>query len=431
MTLPNPPNVPDATGPPGAADALDAPPAQQPGPGKSPETAWSVKDVALKIKGYIDRLGAIWVEGQVVELNRRPGSKVAYATLRDPDENYSVPLSIFTSVLDLLDGPLASGTRVAVNVKANYWPVRGTLSLQAREIRRLGLGDLLAKIEQLKKRLAAEGLFAASRKRPLPIIPKLIGVIAGRGSDALKDVIVNARLRWPMAQFEVREVAVQGERSPAEVTAALRELDAMESVETIVIARGGGALEDLLGFSDEGLIRAVAAANTPVVSAIGHENDSPLLDLVADVRASTPTDAGKRIVPDLATELAAITQARTRMAGAIRRQLDAEQARLTQIRSRPVLANPGWIFDARSADLASLKTDLNRAIRTGLDTRAADGRTLTASLVALSPQATLNRGYGIVRRDGGVIVRDAETVQPGAAVHIRLARGEFRAERKP
>jgi exodeoxyribonuclease VII large subunit len=383
------------------------------------------------VKEYIDRLGAIWVEGQIVELTRRPGSKVAYAVLRDPAENYSINLTIFTSILDQMDGTLTSGTRVVVNARPNFWPVRGSFSLQAREIRRIGLGDLLARIEQLKQTLAAEGLFAAARKRPLPAIPRVIGLIAGRASDAEKDVIVNARLRWPAAQFEIREVAVQGERSPGEVIAALRELDANPEVDVIVIARGGGALEDLIGFSDERLLRAVAAATTPVVSAIGHENDAPLLDLVADVRASTPTDAAKRIVPHLAEELAALTAARDLMSRALRRRLDTETARLAQVRSRPVLANPAWIFDARAADLASLRADLRRAIATGLTARAADTRTLCASLVALSPQATLDRGYGIVRTAGDVIVRNAGAVKPGEAVRIRVAQGEFTATRQP
>jgi exodeoxyribonuclease VII large subunit len=385
--------------------------------------------VAAKIRAYIERLGAIWIEGQIVELTRRPGSKVAYATLRDPEENYSIALTIFTSILDAMDGSLTSGTRVVVNAKPNFWPVRGSLTLQAREIRRVGIGDLLARIEKLKRTLADEGLFAPERKRPLPAIPQLIGLISGRASDAEKDVIVNATARWPAARFEVREVAVQGERSPAEVVAALRALDAHPEVDVIVIARGGGALEDLIGFSDETLIRAVANAATPVVSAIGHENDSPLLDLVADVRASTPTDAAKRIVPDLTEELAGLARARQQMKRAVRQRLDAESARLTQVRSRPVLANPAWIFDARAADLAALRADLRRAIRASLDIGAGDIRTLSASLVALSPQATLDRGYGIVRTEGGVIVRDANAIAAGQSVQVRLAKGEFAATR--
>ncbi|MDR1293797.1 MAG: exodeoxyribonuclease VII large subunit [Bifidobacteriaceae bacterium] len=398
--------------------------------GTSPDTPWSVKDVTSRIKTYIDRLGAVWIEGQIVELTRRPGAKVAYATLRDPDENFSISLTVFTSILDAMDGPLASGTRVVVNAKPSFWPVRGSLSLQAREIRRVGIGDLLARIERLKRALAAEGLFASARKRALPTIPRRIGLIAGRASDAEKDVLVNARLRWPAAEFEIREVAVQGERSPAEVIAALRNLDAHPDVDVIVIARGGGALEDLIGFSDEALIRAVAEATTPVVSAIGHENDSPLLDLVADLRASTPTDAAKRIVPDLAAELAALTRAREQMTRAVRAHLDTEAARLAQVRSRPVLANPAWIFDARAADLATLSGDLTRGMHAYLDIRAADGRTLNASLVALSPQGTLDRGYGIVRTANGTIVRDAATVRLTEEVHIRVATGEFAAQRR-
>jgi exodeoxyribonuclease VII large subunit len=427
---PTPGSQPPTPRPPGGA----AQPAGGPSglrTGAAPDAAWSVKDVVNKLKEYLDRLGAIWVEGQIVELTRRPGSKLAYATLRDPDENYSIPLTIFTTVLDTMDGPLRSGTRVVANVKPNFWPVRGTLSLQAREIRRVGIGDLLARIERLRQTLAAEGLFAPSRKRPLPVIPKTVGLIVGRASDAQKDVVVGATRRWPSLRFEIREVAVQGIRSPAEVTAALRELDTHPMVDVIVIARGGGALEDLLGFSDEGLLRAVAAATTPVVSAIGHENDSPLLDLVADLRASTPTDAAKRIVIDYAEELIQLRRGRDVLASSLRHRLDAEAARLANVRSRPVLANPTWIFDIRAADLAVARTDLRRAIASGVEHRAGDIRTRNASLVALSPQATLDRGYGIVRTAGDVIVRDATQVAAGQEVRIRLARGEFAANRAP
>ncbi|HLS50273.1 MAG TPA: exodeoxyribonuclease VII large subunit, partial [Actinomycetaceae bacterium] len=285
---------------------------------------WPVRLLSTKIAEYVARMTPVWVEGQIVQLNRRPGATMAFLTLRDTDANVSLPVKINARHLP----EVAEGARVVVHAKPDFWMVNGSLSLMAREIRPVGLGDLLARIEQLKRTLAAEGLFAPERKVALPFLPRRIGLICGRESKAEHDVVVNARARWPGARFDIREVAVQGPGTVEQVSAALAELDALAEVDVIVIARGGGSVEDLLPFSNEQLVRAAAACATPLVSAIGHETDAPLLDLVADYRASTPTDAAKRIVPDVREERLGLRTARERIRAAIVARISAEQRML-------------------------------------------------------------------------------------------------------
>ena len=304
----------------------------------SPDSPWPLHLLSLKLKAHIDRAPAAWVEGQVIELNRRAG--MCFITLRDVDSEVSLSLSVFSSVLDRASSPLERGSRVVARLKPDFWLKTGRLSMQTSDIRPVGIGDLLARIERLRQVLAGEGLFSSARKKRLPLLPYRIGLITGRDSDAMKDVMRNAALRWPAVEFEVREVAVQGVNSVAQVTAALAELDRDPEIDVIVIARGGGALEDLLPFSDETLVRAVAAAGTPVVSAIGHEADRPLLDEVADLRASTPTDAAKRVVPDVSEELERIRYARGSLERSIRVLVHRESESLTNLRSRPSLARP-------------------------------------------------------------------------------------------
>jgi exodeoxyribonuclease VII large subunit len=276
----------------------------------------------------------------VIQLTRRPGQNICYLTLRDTDVDLSFSVTLATRVLDGLPAPLTDGARVVVHARPQMFPRRGSLHLAADDLRPVGIGELLARIEHLRRLLAAEGLFAAERKHPLPFLPRVVGLICGRASAAERDVLENARRRWPAVRFDVRAVAVQGPTAVTQVVEALQRLDAEPTVDVIVVARGGGSLEDLLPFSNETMLRAVAACQTPVVSAIGHEVDSPLLDLVADLRASTPTDAGKRIVPDVAEELAGVTQTRRRAAIAVRARLDREASGLAGLRARPVLANP-------------------------------------------------------------------------------------------
>ncbi len=263
---------------------------------------WPVRVVSQKIGGWIAKLGWIWVDGQVAQINRRPGSGVVFLTLRDPSADLSLSVTAHRDVLDAGAPELAEGARVTLHAKPEFYPARGTLSLRADEIRQVGLGELLARLERLKKLLGAEGLFARERKRRLPFLPSRIGLITGRASAAERDVLMNTRRRWPAVDFRVINVAVQGPTAVPQIIDALKVLDNDDTIDVIVIARGGGSVEDLLPFSDEALCRAVFGARTPVVSAIGHETDAPLVDYVADVRASTPTDAAKRLVPDLAEE---------------------------------------------------------------------------------------------------------------------------------
>jgi exodeoxyribonuclease VII large subunit len=379
----------------------------------------------LRLAGeWVGRLGRIWVEGQIAELTRRGGT--AFLTLRDPVAAVSVRVIFARAVLDAADPPPAEGARVVVWAKPDLNTARGSFSLTGVEIRAVGIGELLARLDRLRRSLAAEGLFAAERKRPLPFLPATIGLICGRDSAAERDVLRNAAARWPAVRFRVEEVAVQGTYAVAEVTDALRRLDADRDVEVIVIARGGGSVEDLLPFSDETLIRAVAACQTPVVSAIGHEQDSPLLDLVADVRASTPTDAARRVVPDVAEQLALVAQHRARARRALMGRLDREWSWLTDIRSRPALADPLQEISRQEEVVIALAERARRSFATGLERASDDVGHIRGRLLALSPAATLRRGYAIVQSLDGRVVRRATDVAAGEGLMVRFAEDQLR-----
>lgn len=382
-----------------------------------------MRTVARLVGEYIARLGRVWVEGQVAELRVRPGATVAFLTLRDPVADVSIPV---TAGRDLVSG-LREGARVVVWAKPAYGFNRGSFALQAYDVRPVGVGELLARLERLKAVLAAEGLFAAERKRPLPFLPRVVGLVCGRASAAERDVREHAVRRWPEVRFRVEEVAVQGPYAVAEVTAALRRLDADSAVDVIVLARGGGSTEDLLPFSDESLCRAVAACGTPVISAIGHEPDVPLVDLVADLRASTPTDAGKRVVPDVAEERARIQAARQRLRQLLTARLDQEAQVLANLRSRPVLAAPQADLDRRTAEVAALRDRSRRCLGGTLETAAAEVGHTRARVAALSPAATLARGYAVAQRADGAVVRSPAQVSAGEALRLRLAEGELGA----
>lgn len=402
-------------------------------PSTLPETAaetsvdrpWPLHVLSEKLKAHIERAPAAWVEGQVIELNKR--GTMCFVTLRDVDAEISLSLTVWGTVMDRLAMPLERGSRVVARLKADFWVKSGRLSMQAWDIRPVGLGDLLARIERLRQALTAEGLFATHRKRPLPLLPHRIGLITGRDSDAKKDVLRNARLRWPAVEFEIREVAVQGVSAVAQVRSALADLDRMPTVDVIIIARGGGSLEDLLPFSNEDLVRAVSAATTPVVSAIGHEADHPLLDDVADLRASTPTDAAKRVVPEVTEELQRIRQARSQLSRCIDQLMSRESERLAHLRSRPVLAQPAGMVSVRHEELIRLRERSRIATDSAIARETDRVSHLRAHVRSLSPQNTLDRGYAVVQGEDGNVIRNPSEVAPDALLAIRVAQGRLSA----
>jgi exodeoxyribonuclease VII large subunit len=399
----------------------------QPEPKSSADEPWPVRVVSQKLGAWVSKLGWVWVDGQVAQISRRPGSSVVFLTLRDPSADLSLTVTAHRDVLDAGAPELAEGARVTLHAKPEFYPARGTLSLRADEIRQVGLGELLARLERLKKLLGAEGLFARERKRRLPFLPQRIGLITGRASAAERDVLMNTRRRWPAVDFRVINVPVQGPTAVPQIIDALKVLDNDDTVDVIVIARGGGSVEDLLPFSDEALCRAVFAARTPVVSAIGHETDAPLIDYVADARASTPTDAAKRIVPDLAEERQLIDGARRRLDRAVITLLDRETHRIEAWRSRPSLARPELLIDQRAADVLALRDRAVRSLESRLRRADDDLRHTIARLRALSPRSTLQRGYAIVQRADGHVVRAADEVKIDDLLRVRLADGELRA----
>lgn len=391
------------------------------------ERPWPVRLLSAKIADYVAKMSPLWVEGQVVQLNRRPGAGIAFLTLRDADTDMSLPVSLPAQVLAAAQTPLAEGAHVVVHARPTFWTKRGTLQLNADEVRAVGVGELLARIEHLKRVLAAEGLFDADRRVPLPFLPQVVGLVCGRESKAEHDVVVNARARWPQVEFVIREVAVQGAGAVPQVSRAVAELDDDPRVEVIVVARGGGSVEDLLPFSNEALVRAAAACRTPLVSAIGHETDTPLLDLVADYRASTPTDAAKRIVPDVGEERARVTQARARIRAAVEHRVTREAAGLEQVRSRPVLARPHTMVETRETDVVRLRDHARRSLDHALAGAVSSTRALAAQVRALSPAATLERGYAVVQTADGSVVREATAVAAKDTLRVRVARGELMA----
>ena len=392
------------------------------------DNPWPLSRLTQNIKIYVDRMSALWVEGQVVQYNPRPGSRMAFFTLRDTESDTSMTVTAFPNVITAIGAGFEEGVKVVARVKPVFWERSGSLNLQAAEVHLQGLGDLLAQIERLRQRLAAEGLFDADRKKPLPFLPRVIGLVCGRNAKAKDDVIVNASARWPAARFEVREVAVQGQYAVREVTQAIAELDSLPQVDVIVVARGGGSVEDLLPFSDEALVRAAAQASTPLVSAIGHEGDAPLLDYVADYRASTPTDAARRIVPDLAQELDGLARAREGMRSAIQRRLAQERYNLDLLVSRPIFLAPAATLEPHRTFIDSALTSLRTQVERRLNSERQSILQASATLQALSPQATLERGYSMLRLPSGELVRDASQVPKGTLVEGILAQGRLVAQ---
>lgn len=391
----------------------------------SSESPAPVRVVTEAIKEYVDRLGPIWIEGEIAELNERSGM-MAFMRLRDTSADMSLSVMCHKSVIAAVK-PLPANARVVIYAKPSWYTKSGTLSMAAKEIRQVGVGELLARLEALKSLLAEEGLFSLDRKVSLPLLPRKVGLICGRNTDAEKDVVENARRRWPAVEFEIREVTVQGAAAVVEVSAALRELEADSEVDVIIITRGGGSFEDLLPFSDESLVRLAAECLTPIVSAIGHEKDSPLLDLVADYRASTPTDAAKRVVPDIAEEMSSIGKLRDRAYRALTSRLDYESNFIAQLRSRPVMKDPGAFLTLLSDELTDLRQRSLRSFSSTIDAERKELKAITAHLRSLSPQSTLDRGYSVVRNAKGEVIRDPKQLKTGDLLAIKVAHGETSA----
>ncbi|MTE15310.1 exodeoxyribonuclease VII large subunit [Nocardia aurantiaca] len=389
-----------------------------------------VRTVAMKVAQWIDRLGAVWVEGQITQINMRPGTRTAFLVLRDTAADMSLSVTCDPDLLRTAAVPLQEGSRVVVYGKLSFFTGRGTVSLRVTEIRPVGIGELLARIERLKSLLSAEGLFDPRLKRPVPFLPNRIGLITGRASAAEHDVVTVATQRWPAVRFEIRNTAVQGPTAVTQILEAIAALDTNPEVDVIVLARGGGSVEDLLPFSDETLCRAIVSAKTPIVSAIGHEPDNPISDYVADLRAATPTDAAKRIVPDAAAETALLRELRSRANAALRGWVDREARALAQLRSRPVLADPLRLLEQRHEEVERLRAAAQRAVDHLLTGESTTTRHLREKLAAVGPAATLARGYAVVQRVSGKdreVVRVIEDSPPGTQLRIRVADGAISA----
>jgi exodeoxyribonuclease VII large subunit len=389
------------------------------------ETPWSVSMLSNKLKEYLDRLGTVWIEGEITQWGVSAGN--VYGKLKDLEADATVSFSIWSSTRAKLTEQFKAGDHVVALVKPNWWVKGGSLTMQVFDVRHVGLGDLLERLERLRAQLAAEGLFEAARKRPLPFLPKVVGLVTARDSDAEKDVLRNARLRWPAVEFRMAYAAVQGDRCCPEVVAAIRRLDADPEVEVIIVARGGGDFQNLLGFSDERVVRAAAAASTPIVSAIGHEADRPLLDEVADLRASTPTDAAKRVVPDVAEELIRVEPARARVRMRVTTLVTHEIDRIGHLRSRPALADPTWIVDRRAEDVTRWVARGAELADRAIERAATRTAELRSQLRALSPLATLERGYAIVQREHDGVLTRPDQAPEGTVLRITLAAGRLAA----
>lgn len=391
----------------------------------SVDSPWPVSTLSTKLKEWIDRLGSVWIEGEITQWGVSAGN--VYGKLKDLEVDVTVSFNIWSSSRSKVPDDLKQGDRVIALVKPNFWPKGGTLSMQVFEMRHVGLGDLLERLEKLRLKLATEGLFDESRKKPLPFLPNCIGLVTGKDSDAEKDVLRNAQLRWPSVLFRVVHAAVQGDRAVGEVISAIEQLDADPVVDVIIVARGGGDFQHLLVFSDEALVRVAANCVTPLVSAIGHENDRPLLDFVADLRASTPTDAAKRVVPDVAEELNLIRQAKSRLGLRLTSLVNNEIDKIGQLRSRPVLVDSSWIFAERSEEVTRFVARGAELMERALERAQSRTNELASKLHAISPTRTLERGYAIAQLESGEIIRKSHALKAGTGIRVTLADGSFGA----
>ena len=397
----------------------------------SAENPFPVRAVAIRVAGWIDKLGTVWVEGQLAQITMRPDSKTVFMVLRDPAADMSLTVTCSRDLVLRAPVKLAEGIQVVVCGKPSFYTGRGTFSLRLSEIRAVGVGELLARIDRLRRLLDAEGLFDPRLKRPIPFLPNTIGLITGRASAAERDVTTVAAARWPAVRFAVRNTAVQGPNAVPQIVEALRELDRDHDVDVIVVARGGGSVEDLLPFSDETLCRAIAACRTPVISAVGHEPDNPLCDLVADLRAATPTDAAKKVVPDTAAEQRLVDDLRRRSGQALRNWVSREQRTLAQLRSRPVLADPLKALTARTEEVHRARSAIRRDISRLVAAETERVGHLAARLATLGPAATLARGYAVVQTvpaaGPAAVLRSVNDAPAGTRLRVRVSDGAVAA----
>ena len=387
----------------------------------SEQSPWPVSRLSATLKDWIERLGYLWIEGELASIKIGPTNM--FGELRDLQQENSVSIHSWSTAK--IPADLKQGDRVLALIKPAFWPKGGKLTMQVVEMRKVGLGELLERIERLRAQLTLEGLTSVERKQPPPFLPARIGLITGKDSDAEKDVLQNAKLRWPEVQFRVIHTLVQGEKAAPEVIAAIQTLDADPEVDVIIIARGGGSFLDLMVFSDENLVRTAAQAKTPIVSAIGHENDRPVLDDVADLRASTPTDAAKRVVPDVEDERHKLAQAMQRIQLRVADYVSAQSALISQLRSRPILANPQTFIEDQALILERLLLTVRERLSQTLTREEMGLGHLRQQVRSLSPQSTLDRGYSVVRDAAGHVILDAAKVAAGTKLNVRLAKGEL------
>lgn len=387
---------------------------------------YSVAEFNERVHLAINKWPEALIEGELLKFKIGPSGH-AYPQLRDVNGGALLELTIFRGVTSALKETFADSDRVIVGGKLNFYAPGGKLSFNVTSMRKVGLGDLLAQLEALRAKLRAEGIIDESKRQPLPFLPNRIGLITAQNSDAEKDVLKNVLERFPDAQFEFAYVPVQGDSCAPAVVEAIAKLDANPEVDVIIIARGGGAFLDLIGFSDERVVRAAAAAKTPIVSAIGHEADRPILDDVADFRASTPTDAAKNVVPDVAEELYRIGEVVNRIMMRIGHYVSSQSDFLTQVLSRPIMTNPYVFLDEKQQDLERALDELRGEIDRNLEREVAEHSTRENMLRSLSPQSTLDRGYSVVRDANGQVIADSSKVGSGTKLNIRLAKGEIEA----
>lgn len=394
--------------------------------GKDPDHPFTVAQLSQRVSDAVGKWGSAWVEGEIIKFQHKSGGH-AYPNLRDLNTGATIPLVIFNNVLVSAGESFEDGDRVLVNGVMDYYIPNGKLSLKVTAIKKIGLGVLMAEIEALRAKIYAEGLADPLKKKKLPFLPNAIGLITAANSDAEKDVKQNVLLRWPEAVIKTLSVSVQGPECPPSVIAALAKMNEDPEVDVIIIARGGGGFLDLVGFSDEALVRAVAASKKPVISAIGHENDRPIIDDVADLRASTPTDAAKRVVPDVVEERRLIHEAIERMKNRISHFVDSQLVLVQQIRMHPMLKDPHAYLQTRGEELTRAISDLRDRMDYRLEKQASLLNADSSLLRSLSPQSTLDRGYSVVRNAAGEVITDPKDAPTGLELTVTLAKGEIKA----